>query len=144
MNKWYEEIPYGPLTKEDFERLSSSFYDSSRIDEEAVAIARGIRSGEFLGMVFHDMRAANTEVELTADEAASEYDMLIGEGLDLEATREEFLAMPTEVQKRVIGANRTRLENAADQRVIGPTWEDLKREQSQGIGYDTIADSMGD
>lgn len=143
MNKWYEEIPYGPLTKDDFERLSSAFYDSSRIDEEAVAIKRGIRSGEFLGMVFHDMRVANTEAELTTDEVAREYDMLVGEGLDLEATREEFLAMPGEVQKRVIEANRTRLENAAE-RVIGPTWEDLKREQSQGIGYDTISDSLGD
>ena len=75
MNRWYEGIPYGPLTREDFDRLSSSFYDASRMDEEAAAIRRGIRSGDFLGMAFHDMKNKGTNVSdevLTVEDVPSE------------------------------------------------------------------------
>ena len=41
--------PYGPLTESNYVRLASSFYDSSRLDEQFIAEIRGISPTEYAG-----------------------------------------------------------------------------------------------
>lgn len=51
-----ERYPFGPLTREDFEKLAGSFYDASQTERQTIAAKRGIRSGEYLKLMFSDMR----------------------------------------------------------------------------------------
>jgi hypothetical protein len=64
---WYEELPYGPLTDEDFKSLSISFYDGSRLREQQIAALRGIEPGDYLRMKLAEnmaRRATATEVNI--------------------------------------------------------------------------------
>ena len=51
------DVPYGPLTREDHASLANSFYDSSRLEAQRIAQARGIRSGEAIGLALREMKA---------------------------------------------------------------------------------------
>ena len=48
MSNWCEEIPFGPLTQEDFNKLGASFYDGSPEVVQELANARGVDKDLFL------------------------------------------------------------------------------------------------
>jgi hypothetical protein len=51
-----ERYPFGPLTRENFEKLANSFYDASQTERQRIAVQRGIKSGEILTLLFGDMK----------------------------------------------------------------------------------------
>lgn len=59
--KSYEDIPYGPLTRENFRTLASSFFDASRLDEQEVAKARGINRYDYMRDRFAEVDEKHTE-----------------------------------------------------------------------------------
>jgi len=67
MNRWFEEIPYGPLTREDYDRLGVSFYDERSEDAQLVARKCGIQKGEVLDLYLGEMiaraKAARAELQ---------------------------------------------------------------------------------
>lgn len=52
------EIPFGPLTPEDRDRLSDSFYDASKTELHKIAIERGVKPGEASRRRFSERVAA--------------------------------------------------------------------------------------
>lgn len=61
MDERLQHLPYGPLTREDFESLALSFYDASRWEAQRVAASRGISSGEYLRLQFGEKKARAAE-----------------------------------------------------------------------------------
>ena len=100
-----EYYPFGPLTREDFNKLSGSFYDASQRERQRIATQRGIRSSEFIGASIKDMlanAARGTEELATQEENLRVFDEVIAEGGSFDVTREEFLALEPQTQAKAV------------------------------------------
>jgi hypothetical protein len=61
--RWYEDMPYGPLTRQNHDLLSLLSYDLPRSETTSVAQARGVARGDYLRVRFAEM-AVQTEAAL--------------------------------------------------------------------------------
>ncbi|HVA10955.1 MAG TPA: hypothetical protein VNG32_02190 [Candidatus Dormibacteraeota bacterium] len=52
---WYDNIPYGPLTRENHDDLSLYSYDLPRSEITRVAEARGVAKGDYKRVRFAEM-----------------------------------------------------------------------------------------
>lgn len=67
MSNWYEQIPYGPLTREDYELLGASYYDESLSDVQVVAQKRGILAGDLSKLIFKELESKFIEASLNLE-----------------------------------------------------------------------------
>ncbi len=67
MSRWYYELPYGPLTLENFDKLALALYDDTDREVQRIAEQRGIDRGAYirarLGKMVADSQAEVTEIQ---------------------------------------------------------------------------------
>ncbi len=76
MSKWYYELPYGPLTRENHSKLASALYDATDPEQRRVAERRGIGPREFIGVEIAMLLAKSRE----SDDFSPEQENMIHEG----------------------------------------------------------------